>query len=412
MDKNDRSDIIHVCFGLHDKTGKYSKYVGTAICSVLENTDNEVMFHILHDDTLSEENKKYLVNSAESLSGKIQFYKVNMKGKDFAEYDLSRFTVGTLFRLKICEMLKDVSKVIYMDSDIVVNIDIADLWRENLGDKLMAGCILPVNVSVPLIDKGLVQAEEYVNSGVLIMDIERIRKKHDMWRECIDFITKKPDLWRAPDQDAIAWVFKGEIKGIDEKYNSRAYLYRNENSIGEKRIYHFIGDSPRDTFDYVPDRLFFEAFRKTPWGSEMAIINHYEKRIKEKDNQKRIVYDLMKAIYEEPSKRKVFWGIGGAIHSKIMDMLPWNEGDYFVDSKKTAWGKEHGKGIVYSPEQLKTEDHDSVIIIVTIFRYNEVKAVLESYGFTENSNFFNGKYLLPESDTLFCAGERDCKWDL
>ena len=30
--------MIHVCFGLHDKTGRYSKFTGTTMLSMFENS--------------------------------------------------------------------------------------------------------------------------------------------------------------------------------------------------------------------------------------------------------------------------------------------------------------------------------------------------------------------------------------
>lgn len=49
-------DIIHIGFGLHDKDGHYSAWVGTVMQSILEHTDSRICFHILHDETLSSDN--------------------------------------------------------------------------------------------------------------------------------------------------------------------------------------------------------------------------------------------------------------------------------------------------------------------------------------------------------------------
>lgn len=48
---------IHVGFGLYDKTGDYTSWVGVTIQSILEHTNSKVCFHILHDSTLSNANK-------------------------------------------------------------------------------------------------------------------------------------------------------------------------------------------------------------------------------------------------------------------------------------------------------------------------------------------------------------------
>ncbi len=52
--------MIHVCYGLHDGDGRYSKFTGTSILSMFENATTpprSVTVHILHDDTLTADNR-------------------------------------------------------------------------------------------------------------------------------------------------------------------------------------------------------------------------------------------------------------------------------------------------------------------------------------------------------------------
>ena len=49
--------MIHVCFAIYDKTGRYSKFTGTTMLSLFENTTSSVTVHILHDNTLPAENR-------------------------------------------------------------------------------------------------------------------------------------------------------------------------------------------------------------------------------------------------------------------------------------------------------------------------------------------------------------------
>ena len=66
-------DIIHIGFGLHDKDGHYSVWVGTVMQSILEHTDSRICFHILHDETVSEENKRKLKQVAHQKANYIKF---------------------------------------------------------------------------------------------------------------------------------------------------------------------------------------------------------------------------------------------------------------------------------------------------------------------------------------------------
>ncbi len=49
------------------------------------------------------------------------------------------------YRLKICDVLKDYTKVIYLDSDILVNMDIKKLWDENLKNHAL-GAVLDSHI--------------------------------------------------------------------------------------------------------------------------------------------------------------------------------------------------------------------------------------------------------------------------
>ena len=51
----------------------------------------------------------------------------------------SRFTVGALYRLFVPQVLPNtVNKIIYLDSDLIVNLDIKELWQIELDDKILA----------------------------------------------------------------------------------------------------------------------------------------------------------------------------------------------------------------------------------------------------------------------------------
>lgn len=39
--------MIHVCFSLHDKTGAYSKFTGTAMLSIFENINTPPQFQFV-----------------------------------------------------------------------------------------------------------------------------------------------------------------------------------------------------------------------------------------------------------------------------------------------------------------------------------------------------------------------------
>ena len=76
--------MIHVCFGLHDKTGRYSKFTGTAMLSLFENviTPRSTTVHILHDNTLTEDNREKFIYLAGRCNQFVEFHNIEKLLKD------------------------------------------------------------------------------------------------------------------------------------------------------------------------------------------------------------------------------------------------------------------------------------------------------------------------------------------
>ena len=180
--------MIHVCLSLYDKTGRYSKFTGTTMLSLFENTTAEVTIHILHDNTLTADNRDKFIYLAERYAQSVKFYNVEeLCAEKLAEMlrripfaKTSRLSVAALYRLLLSNILSaEIKKIIYLDSDIVVNMDINELWKIDLNGKIFAAVTetsngIPIQNSAPLCLKGYVASEDYFNSGVLMMDLKMI----------------------------------------------------------------------------------------------------------------------------------------------------------------------------------------------------------------------------------------------
>ena len=164
--------MIHVCYGLNDKKGTYSKYTGVSILSMFENTKEKITVHIFHDNTLTPENRNNFINVAENYNQAVKFYnfdelcpeKIQYLREKLGSVFESRFSVGTFYRLMINKNFfgDNVSKIIYLDSDTVINLDIAELWNYDLTNYPLA--------AVPEIEatRGYIQKNKYIlNTGIV-----------------------------------------------------------------------------------------------------------------------------------------------------------------------------------------------------------------------------------------------------
>ena len=136
--------MIHVCFALHDEIGRYSKFTGTAMLSLFENTNSQVTVHLLHDNTLTRDNREKFIYLAGRYEQAVKFYNVEELCADkisemtalIPSLKNSRLSNAAIYRLIIPQLLSVcIDKCIYLDSDIIVNSDIKELWQVELADK-------------------------------------------------------------------------------------------------------------------------------------------------------------------------------------------------------------------------------------------------------------------------------------
>lgn len=112
--------------------------VATSIVSICKNSKRELKFYIL-DTGLCEHYKKQLISLNEYFKNcSIEFIKVDLKQfQDLRGYTQRNF-VDCYARLLIPELVKNINKAIYIDSDTLALQDIGELWDIDLGNKALA----------------------------------------------------------------------------------------------------------------------------------------------------------------------------------------------------------------------------------------------------------------------------------
>lgn len=189
---------------------------------------------------------------------------------------LTHYTLDTYVRLWVDEFFPaDVSRVLYLDADMVVVGSIAPLWRVDLDGALMGA------VDIPGSDQGVRQLEMrmedgYFNAGMLVIDVQQWRatKASDA---VVEYIQKYPERI-AYDQDALNACFYQRTKRLDYKWNVIRPFYRDPTPLPLGRIeierirrdaliIHFNGGSkPWSYFCDHPRRFEYDKYlRMTEW---------------------------------------------------------------------------------------------------------------------------------------------------
>jgi len=404
---------IDICMAIHDARGTYSKYAGVAMLSLLEHTDSPVHFHILTDGTISEQNRSNLQQVVKPFDADVTFYLVDLSDLHFDTERVARFTVGTLFRLKMMEVLPDtLDRVLYLDDDLVVAMDVSKIFSYDMGENLLAGCrdLTLREWNSTIVKEGLMRREEYINAGVMLWNLKAIRAQDiHLFEESNAFFERYPETGMG-DQDALNAIFRGRIAYLPRECNYPTVLTKKNHEEERCCIYHYQGDVPRDTDDFMVDRLFQSYLKKTPWWTKEFV--RAQKRASEvrKMRKQQTVEAARNALRTRPVT--VFWGIAGNIHPHVMQACPLRENDFFVDNDKRKWGTEYRDHSVKSPEVLLSMKPGTMCIIITSFRYPEIKKQLEQMGFVENEDFFQGTALVEDRLIAQQLGFRENPWDV
>lgn len=254
----ERVDIV---LAFCDKSGLYARHTTVVIASIFANTESRVLIHLLHDDTLTSENRANLLGTADAFNQDIVFINVGGRLRECVLGNKRHAfpgAQGMYYRLLIPSVC-DCDKIIYLDCDTVVNLDIAELWDIPLGGKAIAAVPENSEASYPPGLKRWVRWQlayramgmdfkhsSYFNSGVLVMDLKRIREKYDFLKAVSDFYANFRHITQFADQDCFNSIFSRDCLYIDNKFN-RAVEGSTEIVHDYRSIWHFMGmDKPWD----------------------------------------------------------------------------------------------------------------------------------------------------------------------
>ena len=270
--------MIHVCFGLHDGDGRYSKFVGTTMASIFENTLAPVTIHILHDDTLSADNRDKFSYLAGRYAQHVNFHDVEEICADdikflrdkLADKIKLRFGIGAFYRLLIKKILAPlkIDKAIYLDADIIVNMDIDELWHRDLKNFPLAAVpeeIATLDMMVEnkfVLRSGRVRKENYFCSGVIVFNLNEI--SDEFFHDGVQFLVDNPQC-ESPDQDILNSFFSANYLKLEQKFDSFVQADRLRNLPVAKKIYHYAGQCVELKPDDDYNELFLEHFARTPW---------------------------------------------------------------------------------------------------------------------------------------------------
>ena len=187
-------------------------------------------------------------------------------------------------------------KCVYIDSDTILTGDIGELFDVDLGENAL-GAVVDKKVEViPEFREYVKNAvgvpyEEYVNSGVMLMHLKKMRKLHYLGT-MTDLIQEYNADLVAPDQDYLNVILKGKILHIDPKWNTEPA----EKMPSDTKLVHFNLFSKPWHYKNVPqENLFWNAAKGTGFYGDLKRQQEAFDKKKQKAEQDKVAALIKKA---------------------------------------------------------------------------------------------------------------------
>lgn len=159
----------------------------------------------------------------------------------------TRFTPGCMLRLYADEVKELPDKILYLDNDVICRSDPSRFYNQPMGDKSLAGVL---DYYGGWFFRQKFYKRDYLNSGVLLLNLEKIRK-NGLFRDARAMcMTKKMFM---PDQSALNKLCKNKII-CKRQFNEQRKLQK------DTVFQHFT-----TSFRFFP---YFHSVNVKPWNIE------------------------------------------------------------------------------------------------------------------------------------------------
>ena len=275
---------------------KYVPFLAVALQSLIENSSekNYYLIKILYT-SITEENqekiKKYEKENVNIEFVDLNYYINKIKNK---LYTRDYYSVTTYFRLFIPNLYPQYNKALYLDCDIVLLADVAELYNIDMGDNLVAAApddvIQKIEVFQEYVEKvvGVADYRNYFNAGVLLMNLDELRKFD--FQEKFLYSLEKIKFAVAQDQDYLNRLCKGRVKIISNVWDKMPIS--NDTDTNDLKLIHYnLAFKPWHFEDILYKEYFWKYAKKTEFFDEIIKIrDNYteEDRFNDKEGDKKL----------------------------------------------------------------------------------------------------------------------------
>ncbi len=358
-----------------------------SLYSMIQNASDAYQYrvHILHTDITPETQAR--VSALQNDNFRISFDDVTDYLHSIAEKLPLRdyYSKTTYYRLFIAEMFPDLKRAIYIDSDTVVQGDISELYRTDIGDAYLGACHEQAMVQV---DEYGTYAERVVgvsrhnffNAGMILINCEQFRQ-----HAVLDQFFRYLHIYNfavTQDEDYLNLICKDHVYFLDQRWNTEIFG-EIPYPIEEAKILHYIMVSkPWHYADCRHGDIFWHYAKQTSEYEELLRNQQVytdEERARDAESCER----LLQLAVDETNRADNFVNIRNAEHraQDRVEILKKID-EYEAEGRFDEDVEDDPPGKVLMPEDINYLDRSLIKRIKTKIAYNRARKFV--YGLLDD----------------------------
>ncbi len=300
------SKTIPIFFAASDN---YVPYLDVALVSIAKHASatNNYEITVLNTNITEENQSKLKRHNRENFS--VSFYDVQDMLEPIKKTlpDMFYYTLAAYYRLFIEKAFPQYDKAIYLDCDVILLTDIAELFDEDIGENLV-GAIYEQNTHRDPRFTNYVKEvigippHTYFNSGVMVMNLKEFRK-FKVQDKFLNMLTTYNFDCLAPDQEYINVICHGKVKYLPTGWNKHSFPEPPE---GELKLCHYALANKPWHYDTTINGEYFWTYAKESQFYDIILDNlkSYTDEDQQKDYQ--MFLNLLKGIEQVSKSERTF----------------------------------------------------------------------------------------------------------
>lgn len=258
-----RYEDVHIAFAVD---AKYVQHMGVAITSLIVNNPAvNFHFHVVYDSIYGGDLGK-ITKITDTYQVPVALYKVvsapmvnNLK----TVYHISKVVY---YRLLLPYILpQHLTKVLFLDADLVCVGDIRRIWHVPLGETVLAAKSMQATDN-QIRTLGLKNGR-YLQAGVMLLNLPLWRQQ-EMTKRVIEYLITFPDKTEWLEQDALAALLDGQFSELVENLHTVVDCAIHSGQITDDSVVvHFTGMC-KPWQQWCPDdrkNLYWQYLKMSPW---------------------------------------------------------------------------------------------------------------------------------------------------